>query len=155
MDYPPDGSLPTKHQRKNFEKITEELVCQMCDEDESWLKMCAPQRAGMPKVFQQEAVQGQWDEKHARECRGDAPGVLRRAQLARDGCGSCWAFHNPNQLRILTERRFQSLMPLSCTGELEFVEFILDSGATATVIPPSVGKAYAIQPGDASRAGMT
>ena len=35
------------------------------------------------------------------------------------------------------------------------MEFILDSGATATVIPPNVGKAYAIQPGDASRAGVT
>ena len=31
----------------------------------------------------------------------------------------------------------------------------MDSGATATVIPPSVGKAYAIQPGDASRAGVS
>ena len=46
-------------------------------------------------------------------------------------------------------------MPLSCSEELEFVEYILDSGATATVIPPSVGKAYAIQPGDASRAGVS
>ena len=127
----------------------------MCDDDESLLKMCAPQRAGMPKVFEQEASQGRWDEKHARDCRGDAPGVLRRAQLARNGCGLCWAFQNPNQLKQLTERRPQSLMPLSCSEELEFVEFSLDSGATATVIPLSVGKAYAIQPGDASRAGVS
>ena len=46
-------------------------------------------------------------------------------------------------------------MPLCSTEELEYVEFILDSGATATVIPPNVGKAYTIQPGDASRAGVT
>ena len=46
-------------------------------------------------------------------------------------------------------------MPLRSTEEWEYVEFILDSGATATVIPPNVGKAYAIKPGDASRAGVT
>ena len=46
-------------------------------------------------------------------------------------------------------------MPLCNTEEWEYVEFILDSGATATVIPPNVGKAYTIQPGDASRAGVT
>ena len=46
-------------------------------------------------------------------------------------------------------------MPLSGTNELEYLGFILDSGATATVIPPSVGKAYEIQPGDASCAGVT
>ena len=146
---------PTKKQRKKIEKIAEELVCQMCDDDESWPKLCPPPCAGMPKVSGQETNQGRCDEKHARDCRGDAPGVLRRAQLARNGCGSCWAFQNPNQLKLLTERRPQSLMPLSCSEELEFVEFILDSGATATVIPPSVGKAYAIQPGDASRAGVS
>ena len=46
-------------------------------------------------------------------------------------------------------------MPLSCSGEWEFVEFILDSEVTASVIAPTVGKAYAIRLGDASRAGMT
>ena len=46
-------------------------------------------------------------------------------------------------------------MLLSGTNEWEYLEFILDSGATATVIPQSVGKAYEIQPGDASRAGVT
>ena len=45
-------------------------------------------------------------------------------------------------------------MPVSCSGEWEFVEFILDSKATATVILPNVGT-YAIQPGDASRTGVT
>ena len=72
-------------------------------------------------------------------CDGKSPGIVQ----------------NPNQLRILTERRPQSLMPLRSTEEWEYVEFILDSGATATVIPPNVGKAYAIKPGDASRAGVT
>ena len=65
------------------------------------------------------------------------------------------ACRNTNQLRTLTERRPQSLMPLCSSEEWEYVEFIFDSGATATVIPPNVGKAYAIQPGDASRAGVT
>ena len=105
---------PTKKQRKKIEKIAEELVCQMCDDDESWPKLCPPPCAGMPKVFGQETSQGRWDEKHARDCRGDAPGGLRRAQLARNGLGSCWALPNLNQLRILTERRPQSLMQLSC-----------------------------------------
>ena len=82
-------------------------------------------------------------------------GTVRKAQLERETMGSCWAFQNPNQLRIFTERRPQSLMPLCSTEEWEYVEFILDSGATATVIPPNVGKAYTIQPGDASRAGVT
>ena len=108
---------PTKKQRKKIEKIAEELVCQMCDDDESWPKLCLPPCAGMTKVFGQETNQGRCDEKHARDCRGDAPGVLRRAQLAREGCGSCWAFQNPNQLKLLTERRPQSLMPLSCSEE--------------------------------------
>ena len=83
------------------------------------------------------------------------PGLVRRVQLENTTTGSCWAFKNPNQLRILSEKRPQSLRPLCSTEEWEYVEFILDSGATATVIPPNVGKAYAIQPGDASRAGVT
>ena len=83
------------------------------------------------------------------------PGLVRRAQLEKTTTGSCWAFENTNQLRIPTEKGPQSLRPLCSTEEWEYVEFILDSGATATVIPPNVGKAYAIQPGDASRAGVT
>ena len=47
----------------------------------------------------------------------------------------------------------QSLTPLS-ESEWEYVEFILDSGATTSVIPPSVGKAYDIQPSAASKAGV-
>ena len=46
-------------------------------------------------------------------------------------------------------------MPFSCSGESEFVAFIWDFEATATVILQIAGKAYAIQPGDASRAGVT
>ena len=82
---------------------------------------------------------------HAR----DASEPLQHKQLSRV------AVAQPHQLRVLTEKRPQSLMPLCSSEEWEYVEFILDSGATATVIPPSVGKAYAIQPGDASRAGVT
>ena len=36
-------------------------------------------------------------------------------------------------------------MPLSGTDEWEYLEFILDSGATATVIPPNVGKADKVE----------
>ena len=46
-------------------------------------------------------------------------------------------------------------MPLGGTNEWEYLEFILGSSATATVIPRNVGKAYEIQPGDASRVGVT
>ena len=109
----------------------------------------------MPTTFKQNEIKSRWEKTHAGQRRQVEHGVVRRAQLGREATGPCWAFQNPNQLRILIERRPQSLMPLSCSEELEFVEFILDSGATATVIPPNVGKAYAIQPGDASRAGVT
>ena len=36
----------------------------------------------------------------------------------------------------------------------EYIEAILDSGATVTVIPPHVEKGYDIVPGEASRAGV-
>ena len=74
------------------------------------------------------------------------------SQLARPtgGHGSCWAF-GP-KLSVLSEKRpAQSLMPVSCS-DWEYVEFILDSGATTTVIPMSVGKAYEVQPSEASKA---
>ena len=44
-------------------------------------------------------------------------------------------------------------MPVSCS-DWEYVEFILDSGATTTVVPMSVGKAYEVQPSEASKAGV-
>ena len=34
------------------------------------------------------------------------------------------------------------------------IEAILDSGATATVFPPHVGRGYDVQPSDASKAGV-
>ena len=37
---------------------------------------------------------------------------------------------------------------------MEYIEAILDSGATVTVIPPHVGRGYDIVPGEASRAGV-
>ena len=43
----------------------------------------------------------------------------------------------------------------SSIDEWEYLEFILDSGATATVILPNFGKGCKIQPGDASWAGVT
>ena len=44
-------------------------------------------------------------------------------------------------------------MPL-CDNEWEYIEFILDSGASTIVIPPHVGKAYDVRPSKASAAGV-
>ena len=52
------------------------------------------------------------------------PGLVRRAQLENTMTGSCWEFKNPNQLRILIEKRTQSMRPLCSTEEWEYVEFI-------------------------------
>ena len=67
--------MSTKHQRKTLEKIAEELVCQMCDEDESWPELCHPP-CGMPKMFGRETMHGRSDENHAKDCQGGDPGVL-------------------------------------------------------------------------------
>ena len=57
-------------------------------------------------------------------------------------------------LNPFIEKRPQSLRPLiGAAGEWEWVEAILDSGATVTVIPPHVGAGYDVQEGEASRAG--
>ena len=52
---------------------------------------------------------------------------------------------------FIEKKKAQCLMPLS-DSECEYVEFILDSGVTTIVIPPHVGKAYDIQPSEASKA---
>ena len=59
-------------------------------------------------------------------------------------------------LRVLTEKRPHSLMPLagSNDGGWEHFEAILDSGATVTVIPPHIGRDYEVVPGAASKAGV-
>ena len=58
-------------------------------------------------------------------------------------------------LNPFIEKRPQSLRPLiGAAGEWEWVEAILDSGATVTVIPPHVGAGYDVQEGEASRAGV-
>ena len=44
-------------------------------------------------------------------------------------------------------------MPMS-EGEWKFLEAMVDSGATVTVIPPHVGRGYDIVPSEASRAGV-
>ena len=54
-------------------------------------------------------------------------------------------------MSVCIERRSESLKPL-LSNDWEYAEFILDSGATTTVIPPHVGRAYDIQPSDASKA---
>ena len=55
----------------------------------------------------------------------------------------------------LIERRPQNLNPLQDNGAWEYFEAILDSGASVTVIPPSLGKGYDILEGEASKLGIT
>ena len=52
--------------------------------------------------------------------------------------------------------RPQSLRPLAAANEggWIYLEAILDSGATVTVIPPHVGKEYEVVPSAASKAGV-
>ena len=58
-------------------------------------------------------------------------------------------------LNPFIEKRPQSLRPLiGAAGEWEWVEAILDSGATVTVIPPHVGVGYDVMEGEASKAGV-
>ncbi len=69
-----------------------------------------------------------------------------------------YADENPKiGLRTAIERRPQSLKaaPQKPSGQWEYVEAILDSGATVTVFPPSVGTAYALTQGEAAKAGVT
>ena len=62
---------------------------------------------------------------------------------------------SPLSLKVFTEKRKpQCLMPLS-DNEWEYIEFILDSGASTIVIPPHAGKAYDVMPSKASEAGVT
>ena len=57
-------------------------------------------------------------------------------------CGPCWAFASAMpKLSVCIEKRSESLRPLF-RSDLEYVEFILEFGATTIVIPPHVGKAY-------------
>ena len=61
---------------------------------------------------------------------------------------------SPLSLKVFIEKKKpQCLMPLS-DNEWEYIEFILDSGATTSVIPPHVGKAYDVLPSEASKAGV-
>ena len=70
------------------------------------------------------------------------------------GCGPCLACSSARpKLLVCIERRSESLKPL-LSNDWEYAEFILDSGAMTNVIPPHVGKAYDIQPSDASKAGV-
>ena len=56
-------------------------------------------------------------------------------------------------LAPLIEKRPQCLNPLQ-SGAWEYFEAILDSGATVTVIPPSLAKEYEILEGEAAKAGV-
>jgi hypothetical protein len=46
------------------------------------------------------------------------------------------------------------LMPVRPAGAWERLEVLVDSGATVSVMGPTMGAAYAVQPGEASRAGV-
>ena len=59
----------------------------------------------------------------------------------------------PSLKVFIDKKKPQCLMPLS-DNEWEYIEFILDSGASTTVIPPHVGKAYDVLPSKASEAGV-
>ena len=57
-------------------------------------------------------------------------------------------------LKVFSEKRQGgALMPVS-SAEWEYVEAVLDSGATVTVIPAHVGQGYDIMPSAASKAGV-
>ena len=57
---------------------------------------------------------------------------------------------------VFAEKRPLSLRPLAGVSEggWEYLEAILDSGATVMVIPPHVGKEYEVVPSEASKAGV-
>ena len=59
-------------------------------------------------------------------------------------------------VRTAVEIRSQALRPTSqkTSADWEYVEAILDSGATVTVFPPSVGTAYELRQGEAAKAGV-
>ena len=57
-------------------------------------------------------------------------------------------------LSPLTEKRPQSLNPLQGGGAWEYFEAILDSGASVTVVPPSLAREYDIVEGEAAKAGV-
>ena len=74
-----------------------------------------------------------------------SPGVARAGVTTGD----------QQKLSVLFEKRLMSsLKPLSTSSEWEYIETILDSGATVTVIPPHVGRSYEVVPSAASRAGV-
>ena len=59
-----------------------------------------------------------------------------------------------HMLKVFSEKRQGgALMPVS-SAEWEYVEAVLDSGATVTVIPAHVGQGYDIMPSAASKAGV-
>ena len=61
---------------------------------------------------------------------------------------------NTEKLSVFFEKRPMFLKLLSTNNEWEYIETILDSGATVTVIPPHVGRSYDVVPSAASRAGV-
>ena len=55
-------------------------------------------------------------------------------------------------VKAFLERRTQSLMPLASGWEK--LQMILDSGASVSVVPPSVGRDYEVVRGEAAMAGV-
>ena len=56
---------------------------------------------------------------------------------------------------FLEKRPKQTLHAMNTVDGWEYMEAILDSGASVTVVPPTVGMDYEVQPGEASKAGVT
>ena len=58
-------------------------------------------------------------------------------------------------MAVCIEKRPESLRPLTNgDGEWEYLEAIVDSGATVAVIPPHVGRGCEVKPADASKDGL-
>ena len=74
-----------------------------------------------------------------------------------DGDDDPYSTKNPKiGLRFAAEKRSQSLRPAAIKrgADWEYVEAIVDSGATVTVFPPSIGVGYSVTEGEAARAGV-
>ena len=75
-----------------------------------------------------------------------------------DACTNSLSVKSPEAVawpgfKVFAEKRPRSLRPLAGAGEgdWEYLEAIIDSGATVTVIPLHVGREYEVVPGEASK----
>ena len=99
---------------------------------------------------------GACEERHGRRLACGVRGalVVPAEELPSETPRSQHLTKAQQKLSVFSEKTTMSLKPLSETNEWEYIETILDSGATVTVIPPHVGHAYEVLPSAASRAGV-